>query len=85
MNRLFAIRSAVQVIRRFNSKFSHDYEKMVNANKCVVFMKGTPEEPRVSDWLTNYLENIYPKRLDYWSLIYLVEYIYLTKRHFDYE
>ena len=36
------------LIRLSSQKFSHDYDAMVNANKCVVFMKGTPEAPNVN-------------------------------------
>lgn len=31
---------------RFAS-YSHNYDEIVNAKKCVVFMKGTPDSPQV--------------------------------------
>merc|ERR1712131_374807 len=43
---LIARRPIQNILIRFSSqKFTHDYDAMVNANKCVVFMKGTPEAP----------------------------------------
>ena len=45
MNRLIG-RPALQLMaRRF--KYTHNYDEMVNANKVVVFMKGTPDQPQV--------------------------------------
>merc|ERR1711990_71354 len=31
---------------RMSRFFSHNYQEMVNAKKCVVFMKGTPDAPQ---------------------------------------
>lgn len=46
---LIARRPIQNILIRFSGqKFSHDYDAMVNANKCVVFMKGTPDAPNVS-------------------------------------
>ena len=49
---LIARRPIQNILIRFSSqKFSHDYDAMVNANKCVVFMKGTPDAPNVRIFL----------------------------------
>ena len=46
---LIARRPIQNILIRFSGqKFSYDYDAIVNANKCVVFMKGTPEAPNVS-------------------------------------
>ena len=45
MNRLFNRISLTAVSRRF---YAQDYQAMVEANKIVVFMKGTPDAPQVS-------------------------------------
>jgi len=43
---LIARRPIQNILIRFSGqKFTNDYDVMVNANKCVVFMKGTPEAP----------------------------------------
>ena len=45
---LIARRPIQNILIRFSSqKFTYDYDAVVNANKCVVFMKGTPEAPNV--------------------------------------
>merc|ERR1712062_239746 len=44
MNSLLARRTLQLTSRRF--KFSYDYKEMVDKNKCVVFMKGTPQQPQ---------------------------------------
>ena len=50
---LIARRPIQNILIRFSGqKFSHDYDAMVNANKCVVFMKGTPDAPNVSIYKT---------------------------------
>ena len=46
MNSLLARRTLQLTSRRF--KFSYDYKEMVDKNKCVVFMKGTPQQPQVN-------------------------------------
>jgi hypothetical protein len=41
-------RLAQSVVRTTQYRFaSHDYQVLVNAKKCVVFMKGTPDAPQV--------------------------------------
>ena len=41
------LRIAQRLSLRISRLFSHDYNKIVNNNKCVVFMKGTPDAPQV--------------------------------------
>lgn len=41
-------RLAQSLVRTTQFRFvSHDYQAIVNAKKCVVFMKGTPDAPQV--------------------------------------
>ena len=46
MNRFLARSTNFLLARRFN-QYTHNYDEIVNNNKIVVFMKGTPEQPQV--------------------------------------
>ena len=46
------LRIAQRLSLRVSRFYAHDYNKLVNKNKCVVFMKGTPDSPQVITGVT---------------------------------